>query len=79
MPVKEGPLLSVSANIILQWRLTEALKTQFIRSYLTMCINHRPKQLPGPSPAVHAHHAQNLKETKATQRRGGKDVTLATG
>lgn len=43
-----------------------------------MCVNYRSKQFPGPSPTVHAHHAQNLKEAKATQRRCGKDVTLAT-
>lgn len=48
-------------------------------SYLTMCINYRSQQLPGPSPAVHADHAQDLKETEATQRRCGEDVTLATG
>lgn len=44
-----------------------------------MCINYRSQQLPRPSSAVHAHHAQYLQETQATQRRGGKDVTLATG
>lgn len=44
-----------------------------------MCINHRSEQLPGPSPAVHTHHAQDLEETKATQCRGSKDIALATG
>lgn len=48
-------------------------------SHLTVCINYRSQQLPGASPAVHAHHAQDLKETEASQRGGGEDVTLATG
>lgn len=60
------------------WKLSSDVEKQFKMSYLTMCINYRSQQLPGPPPAVHAHHAQDLKETKATQRRGGKDVTLAT-
>lgn len=48
-------------------------------SYLTVGINHRPQQLPGAPPAVHPHHAQDLKEAEAAQRWGGKHVTLATG
>lgn len=48
-------------------------------SYLTVCIDYRSQQLPGPSPAVHAHHAQDLEEAKASQCRRGEDVTLATG
>lgn len=45
---------------------TAALTIWFMKSYLTVCIHHRSQQLPRAPPAVHAHHAQDLKESEAT-------------
>ncbi len=41
---------------------------------LAMCIDHRAEQLPGAAATVHAHHAQNLEESKAAKGRRGKDL-----
>lgn len=44
--------------------------------HLAVRVDHRAEQLPGAAAAVHAHHAQDLQEAHAAQRRRGKDVTL---
>lgn len=33
-----------------------------------MCVYNRTEQFPGAATPVHAHHAQYLKESQATQR-----------
>lgn len=46
------------------------------RPHLAVRVDHRAEQLPGAAAAVHAHHAQDLQEAHAAQRRRGKDVAL---
>lgn len=45
------------------------------RSYLTVCVDGGAQQFPGPPPAVHAQHPQDLQEAQAAQGRG-QHVTL---
>lgn len=45
--------------------------------HLAVRVDHGSQQLPGATPAVHAHHAQDLEEAKAPQCRGSEDVSLA--
>ena len=44
--------------------------------HLAVRVDNRAQQLPGAPAAVHAHHAQDLQEAHAAQRRRGKDVAL---
>lgn len=47
--------------------------------HLAVGVDDRAQQLPGAAATVHAHHAQDLQEAHAAQRRGGKDVALGAG
>lgn len=49
------------------------------RPHLAVGIDNRAQQLPGAAAPVHAHHAQDLQEPHAAQRRGGEDVALGAG
>lgn len=47
--------------------------------YLAVGVDDGAQQLPGAAATVHAHHAQDLQEAHAAQRRGGEDVALGAG
>lgn len=46
-------------------------------SHLAVGVDDGAQQFPGAAAAVHAHHAQDLQEAHAAQRRRGEDVALS--
>ena len=52
-------------------------QSRCVCSYLTVSVDGRPQQFPGPPPPVHAQHPQDLQEAQAAQGRG-QHVALVT-
>lgn len=44
-------------------------------TYLPVGIHNRAEQFPGAAAPIHPNHTQNLKETKASQRRRGQHLS----
>ena len=65
---------------LLSERLAPAGADAEARARLAVRVDHGAQQLPGPAAApVHAHHAEDLQQAQAAQRRRGEDVALSFG
>lgn len=51
--------------------------TWLLFPHLAVSVDHGAQQFPGASAAVHAHHAQDLQEAHAAQRRRGENIALS--